>query len=95
MPNNSWLGIGYGTSMMDVDMFSWHANGASSYARDQKGQGKKLPPADTIQNGVAETKCDFTSSTNRVKCTTLRKLDTGDAEDYVIPLDEALTFTWV
>ena len=95
MPNNSWLGIGYGLKMNDVDMFSWQANGDSSFAIDSRGEGKFVPPKDPIENGVAETQCEFNKTTDRVKCTTMRKLDTGDPADFVIPLDEELKFAWV
>jgi hypothetical protein len=33
MPN-SWLGIGYGSSMTNTDMSVWESNGASSIQND-------------------------------------------------------------
>jgi hypothetical protein len=32
MPDKSFLGFGFGKSMVNVDMIIWHANGKNSYS---------------------------------------------------------------
>lgn len=44
--STGWLALGFGTSMFDVDMITWHANGAESYAKDYYAIKHAEPEAD-------------------------------------------------
>ena len=45
---NSWLAIGYGTSMTNTDMVWWSANDAASEQRDLYSTGHKTPSTDAV-----------------------------------------------
>ena len=50
MPNNTWLSIGFGSTMTNVDMIAWHADGDDSYVKDYYSFGKSTPVEDAEQN---------------------------------------------
>ena len=50
MPNNTWLSIGFGSTMRNVDMIAWHADGDNSYVADYFSVGKSTPAEDSEQN---------------------------------------------
>ena len=46
MPNNTWLSIGFGKNMDNVDMIAWFANGDNSSIGDYFSVGIYRPPTD-------------------------------------------------
>ena len=46
IPDSSWFSIGFGSSMRNVDMIGWHANGTDSYVKDYFSEKKWTPPED-------------------------------------------------
>lgn len=99
MPDKSFLGFGFGKSMVNVDMIIWHANGKNSYSQDYWSTSTKTPKVDDFAHLTttqeAYTRPDGKNKTNRVKFVTRRKLDTGEhSEDFVIPLNQEFDFIW-
>ena len=100
MPNNTWLSIGFGSSMRNVDMIAWHANGDNSYVADYFSVGKSRPALDSEQNLTAtfqiEEKDDIEDEDqDRVKFVTYRDLETNDTEfDYIVPLDQEIDMVY-
>jgi len=54
MPN-TYLAIGYGTTMENTDMAFWGANGADSVMYDMYATGNKLPSIDTVNSYTTTT----------------------------------------
>lgn len=70
--------------MADADAVAFIANGTSSRTGDYYSTGRSVPTKDTqkdIQSKVISVNAGW------VKLRASRKLDTGDANDFVIPLD--------
>ena len=48
VPNNSWLGIGFGQSMSNTDMIGWLVEDGVGEARDMYSRGYQKPDTDII-----------------------------------------------
>ena len=93
MTNNSYISLGFGYDMNDVDMIGWHANGETAFAEDYWSTSKITPKVDAVSNLVSTH--EITEGKKTVKWVTKRKLDTGDlAEDYLIPLNDEIDIVW-
>ena len=75
--------------MTDIDMVTWHAEGLKSYAVDRYSTGHVTPIRDDSQDIKTIIRQSFDGL--GVIFETTRYLDTGDLNDYVIPLDEDLS----
>ena len=84
--DQSWVAIGYGSTMTNTDMVQWSANGASSSQADLYGTGDSYPNTDP-NNAYTTT---FTvNPDSSVWFTSTRPLTppAGDTETYVIQLN--------
>ena len=83
---NSWIAIGYGSSMTNTDMVYWGANGNSSLQEDLYSTTESRPAIDTINSYTTNYVVEVDNS---VHFTSTRSLDPNTSpEDYVIVLDE-------
>ena len=93
IPNNTYVSLGFGKNMFNVDMIAWLAQGDVYKAVDYWSTEKNTPAEDTVQN--LPTTFEANQDNTRVTFTTKRKLDTGDADqDYLIRLNEATDMVW-
>lgn len=92
VPNNSYLGLGWCNSMIDCDMITWHADGQNSYAVDRYSTGNVTPLPDAKQNYSTILRPSFDG--NGIIFKSIRKIDTGDRDDYVVELDKDLTLNY-
>ena len=82
--DNSYFGVILGSeSMTNTDCIMFLANGASSKAVDYHSSNFGVRPAPDAQNDVTSTVID--NSDGIVIMQAVRKLDTKDAKDFVIP----------
>ena len=89
--DNTYVSIGFGRDMYNVDMIAWHGLGANSYAADYWSTRNDTPKVDN-RSDLSTT---FTQNSGRIKFVTRRKLDTGDTlEDYLIPLNQEIDIVW-
>ena len=82
---NSWLAVGYGTSMTNTDMVWWSANGDASEQLDLYSTGHKKPATDAV-NSYNTT---FTvNDDGSVQFKSVRFLNPNTSpETFIIPLD--------
>ena len=91
MPVDSYIAIGFGSGMFQVDMIGWLAEGQGRCV-DYWSTIYITPREDDVQN-VESTSAILGG--NRMEFTTRRKLDTGDdSEDFLITLGEELNMVW-
>ena len=50
LPDNSWLGIGFGTTMDNTDMIAWTVNNKQGSVKDLYSTGEWEPAEDVTQN---------------------------------------------
>ena len=99
MPDKMWFSIGFGSSMRNVDMISWFANGDESYAKDYWSTAKNAPAEDDSQD-VSTPLARAIPAANPgdlsyVAFVSYRPLDTGDsAQDYLIQLGEEMDMVY-
>ena len=86
VPDNSYLGLGYGTSMTDTDMVIFQANGESSMVEwaYSTGHSPPTPNTGTCYTLVSQS---LDQSTSMVTFDVTRPLDCDGDNSYVIPLD--------
>ena len=90
VPNNMWLGIGFGKDMHHVDMVQFRATG-NGIVSDLWADDHVQPTIDSIQS---YTRTTVTQANNTYNFVTYRKLDTGDSsQDSAIECDE--DYDWV
>ena len=77
MPNPSYVSLGFGRNMVNVDMLSWQAQGSTTLAQDFYSFGNNTPGLDSVGNHDT-TSVTFNSDNSRVELVTKRKVDTGD-----------------
>jgi hypothetical protein len=83
MPN-TYLAIGYGTSMTNTDMAFWGANGTASVMYDMYSTGNKSPSIDSVNS--YNTTFDVLAN-EAVVFTSTRPLDPASStETFVIPI---------
>ena len=93
IPNNSWLGIGFGTKMKNTDMMVWQAVKGFGVVRDLYSYGYGVPKMDEVQNLDNVTK--FDKKKGMVNFVTRRKLDTGDSDkDFLIKMNEDIPMSY-
>ena len=94
MPDNSWLGLVLGDSGMapGADMIQIKADGINSRVYDKFSQGYISPPQDPEKN-LLDNKFRFFEG-GVVRFTLTRELDTGDAADFLIPVDNEFDLGW-
>jgi len=78
---NTYLSIGYGSSMTNTDMVYWGANGASSQVLDLWSTGHSTPSTD---NPSAYTSTFTVNSDGSVQFKSTRPLNPGTNKAYVI-----------
>ena len=95
IPDNTYLAIGFGKDMTDVDMLAWHANIRSgSTIGDYWSEVKAAPEMDASID-LKVVSIEAADDGSSVRFVTTRKLDTGDAEkDFLIQLGEEIDMNW-
>lgn len=78
--NNTYLAIGYGTSMTDTDMIYWGANGASSVQQNLWATGHSTP----VEQTNAYTTTFEVLDNDNVHFTSTRPLDPGLGANYYV-----------
>jgi DOMON domain len=81
---NTYLAIGYGTSMTNTDMAFWGANGAQSVMNELYGTGHTKPSVDATNAYNTTLEVLPNGATHFVST---RTLDPGTPNTFVIPLD--------
>ena len=84
IPNNSWLSIGFGTSMSNTDMIAWFAKDGRGAIRDLWSTGYGQPGTDTSDNLISTSDPVYDSNSDRVSFVTRRALDTQDSQDFAV-----------
>ena len=80
VPDNSWLSIGFGSSMSSTDMITWFVTDKVGETKDYWSTGHSRPVEDTTSNLTEGESPVFDTGTGKMKFVTRRKLDTGDSE---------------
>ncbi len=95
IPNNSWLGIGFGATMKNTDMITWSAKNGIGRIYDSYSSGYGKPKEDKVQNVELASNPSFNKSEDRVSFVVRRKLDTGDSDnDFIVILDEDIAMSY-
>jgi hypothetical protein len=96
VPVNTWLSIGFGPSMYNVDMILMQAYStiSKSVVTDLWSTTKSTPNPDKIDNLTGKQITENTSrGTQTFKFS--RKLDTGDtSQDFLVPVGSAFTMCY-
>ncbi|KAM3146885.1 hypothetical protein pb186bvf_001039 [Paramecium bursaria] len=87
----SWLGIGFGQGMSNVDMFNIDIVNGAVRLYDLYSTSKAVPPIDSVQN---LNLTQYTISNSSVKFRFTRKLSTGDSKDTVLAQNGSYTFCY-
>ena len=85
VPDNSYLGLGYGTSMTDTDMVIFQANGESSMVEWAYSTGHSTPTPNTGTCYTLESQ-SLNSTSDRVTMEVSRPLECAGENSFVIPL---------
>lgn len=88
VPNNSWLSIGFGTTMTDTDMIAWFVDEGQGTVQDLFSTKYAAPLEDEIQDLVQEKAPVFDDNEGFMTFYTRRLLDTGDPQDYIVKVNE-------
>ena len=89
--DKSYLSVGLGEGMHEVDMILWLADGEKSAVYDMWSQEYKRPLIDEIDNNLNT----ISDGENGAKIfTTRRALNTGDKQDAVIAIDQELIWNY-
>eukprot|EP00357_Protocruzia_adherens_P031556 CAMPEP_0115041448 /NCGR_PEP_ID=MMETSP0216-20121206/45527_1 /TAXON_ID=223996 /ORGANISM="Protocruzia adherens, Strain Boccale" /LENGTH=1350 /DNA_ID=CAMNT_0002423075 /DNA_START=139 /DNA_END=4191 /DNA_ORIENTATION=+ len=87
-----WAGVGFGaTSMSSADVAYGTITDGVPVVKDTKTSGHKVPADDTTNN---ITNVLGTNTDSGIVLQFDRKLNTGDSEDFVIPLDTSFDIIW-
>ena len=88
MPDQHWFSIGFGTSMTNVDMISWFADGDNSYAKDYWSTSRSAPAEDASKDVSTPLARKIPAAdpggVDHVAFVSYRAIDTGDWQDYLI-----------
>lgn len=104
---NSYIALGYGSSMTNTDMVVWVADGESSYQTENWAIGHDLPATDSIN--VYSTTFILDGDTGYVNFTSVRAADpykdsenggslgASATEAYIIPIDQSFDtiYAWM
>ena len=92
LKNTHYFGFGFGTSTMGTgnDMIMCTASSGSPTCSDMVSNGYATPTVDSNDNLTQSNSSSGDIDTYVIT----RALDTGDSEDYVIPLDTDFDFIW-
>lgn len=89
--------MGFGATMKDTDMIIWQAQDSSASASDHTytdlWSTRFGRPGTDNQQDVTCTSAPNDSNT-AIKYSCQRAFNTGDAEDFIVPYDQDLTFSW-
>ena len=90
LDKGSWLGLTLGSGGMTPNSDMIQLNGDTEEVLDMTSAGYQAPAKDSTKNLSAKW-----STKGNVKTAVItRKLDTGDAKDYVFQTDKAFTLGW-
>lgn len=93
VPDNTWLGIGFGNSMIDVDMIVWRNIEGLAESHDLWSTSNGQPAVDDVQDILTTTRYDANAKV--MEFTSRRKLDTGDStQDFIIELDQEVAMSY-
>ena len=84
IPDDSWLGIGFGPTMTNTDMLVWESRSGKGIIRDVFSVNHSTPGRDTTENLRLVGNSKFDSKNRTVLTESRRKLDTGDEGDYLV-----------
>ncbi|KAM3146884.1 hypothetical protein pb186bvf_001038 [Paramecium bursaria] len=87
----SWLGIGFGNGMSNVDMFNINIVNGVLNLQDLFSSSENTPTIDAVQNLNLTQQ---TISNSSVKFRFTRKLSTGDSKDTVLAQNATYTFCY-
>ena len=77
VPDDSWLSIGFGSSMRNTDMIAWRVVGGKGFTEDYWSTSRSTPELDSVSDLTDIT--EMTKFENGVMTfVTERALDTGD-----------------
>jgi len=94
IPDNSWLGIGFGPTMSHTDMIVWSSIKGVGSSADMFSFKHDVPRVDNKANLRNEVAPSFDKASKTMAFVTRRKLDTGDDEfDYVVKLDAEIAMS--
>lgn len=83
MPKDSYLGVGYGTSMDKVDMVAFVSSTSNPHVEDLFATSESRPPNDMQQDYIV-TQGTSARGSGRLVLTASRLFNTGDSKDKVI-----------
>jgi len=94
MPDESFFGVAFGTDMYDVDVIMFRAFGSLGIyeVRDMWSVGSKPPQLEPNEH-VTMVKYTLIPG-GYVNFEANRPLNTGDPQDYVIPLNKEIPMRW-
>ena len=90
----SWFGLGYSCSMTDSDMMLVESDPDGVITITDLWSTGPVYPSKNEHQDYLPPEYLVTPSDEQVKIRTRRLLDTGDINDFVIPLDEAFVINW-
>jgi hypothetical protein len=85
VPSNQYFSIGFGASMVDTDMIVWQTPSSGPSTTDLWSTSNGKPSTDAQQD--VTTTAVTINSDKSVHFTSERPLDTGDQQDFLVPLD--------
>jgi hypothetical protein len=87
---STYIGMGYGTDMVNVDMAAWIADSGSSFQQTMYSYGFEYPaPSD-----INEYNTTWTFNATHTSFLSTRPLNPNTPNAYVIPLDESFPIVW-
>ena len=86
IPNKSYLGLGYGTSMTNTDMYIWQENSSGNINYPAYTTGHEQPVEYASDCYILNSVVEGSSS---VSFSMSRSLDCNTGQTYVIPLGES------
>ena len=86
IPNKSYLGLGYGTSMINTDMYIWQENSSGNINYQAYTTRQETP---VQYSGDCYTLNSVVEDTSSVSFSLSRPLDCNLDKSYVIPLGES------
>ena len=91
MLRGTWFGLGLGTKDMAIDSDMIIVDTANRKVLDMYSTGNRLPEQDDSQ----DLQFNFLQiSSESIRVTIRRPLDTNDGKDFVLPVDTAFDLAW-
>ena len=88
---NAWLGVGFGSVMLDSDMIVFQGSGDKGNVMDMMAYGQSAPALDVQQ----DITWNSTVTPSSYSFTVFRELTTPDtSQDFSIPLDAWFDMIW-